>query len=130
MEATLCALVHTARPAHQLRPVNLALGQRLRGEFRSPRGLRVRAILMDGERAQQFLLHRTHRYRDLTQRRMQHLSAGVIATPGDSSTTLSDLPRPSGGILKWTPKGARLASSSALVKLLPAVTSRPDDVAA
>ena len=57
------------------------------------------------------------------------LSAGVTATPRDSSTALFDLPRP-GGILKWIPKGARLAASNVLVKLLQAVTSRPDDVAA
>ena len=57
------------------------------------------------------------------------LSAGVTATPQDSSTALFDLPRP-GGILKWIPKGARLAASNLLVKLLQAVTSHPDDVSA
>ena len=58
------------------------------------------------------------------------LSAGVTATSGDSSSTLFDLPRLSGGILKWIRKGARLAASNVLVKLLQAVTSHPDDVSA
>ena len=55
-------------------------------------------------------------------------NAGATAVSVD--TTSFDLPRPSGGILKWIPKGARLAASNVLIKLLQAVTSRPDDVVA
>ena len=54
----------------------------------------------------------------------------ATTTSGEASAAVFDLPRPAGGTLKWIPKGARLAASNVLIKLLQAVTSRPDDLAA
>ena len=58
------------------------------------------------------------------------VSVGATTTSEVSSTALFELPRPSQVVLKWIPKGARITASNILVKLLQAVTSRPDDVTA